>query len=200
MSKTESSVGPANFLPALAAARAAAGGQDYPAGALYLVATPIGNLADISLRALHLLGLVDAVACEDTRHTQHLLRAYGLDGKALIALHAAAEEVPVELLGYVGDLVASLVAGQAFARMQAARPPSIALWLMLLLAALTAWALRSGALSVPGRWNPWAPLRVDDTPNLLTRYKLARASAGRASACWRRAHAREVTTTGGAPI
>lgn len=63
--------------------------------------------------------------------------------------------------------------------MQAARPPSIALWLMLLLAALTAWALRSGALSVPGRWNPWAPLRVDDTPNLLTRYKLARASADR---------------------
>ncbi len=42
------------------------------------------------------------------------------DRQALIALHAAAEEVPVELLGYVGDLVASLVAGQAFARMQAA--------------------------------------------------------------------------------
>lgn len=60
-----------------------------------------------------------------------------------------------------------------------ARPPSIALLLMLLLAALAAWTLRSGALSVPDRWNPWAPLHIDDAPNLLTRYKLARASADR---------------------
>jgi len=51
--------------------------------------------------------------------------------------------------------------------------------LVLLLAALVAWALRSGALSVPDHWNPWAPLRIDDTPNLLTRYKLTRASADR---------------------
>ena len=53
--------------------------QHYPQGALYVVATPIGNLADISLRALHVLQLVDTVACEDTRHTQSLLRAYGID-------------------------------------------------------------------------------------------------------------------------
>lgn len=51
--------------------------------------------------------------------------------------------------------------------------------LVLLLAALVAWALHSGALSVPDRWNPWAPLRIDDTPNLLTRHKLMRASADR---------------------
>ncbi len=54
-----------------------------------MVATPIGNLADISLRALHVLSLVDAVACEDTRHTQALMRALGIerpDG-GLIAIH-----------------------------------------------------------------------------------------------------------------
>ena len=54
-----------------------------------MVATPIGNLADISLRALHVLGLADAIACEDTRHTQSLLRAYGIDKTTaqLIAVH-----------------------------------------------------------------------------------------------------------------
>lgn len=51
-----------------------------------MVATPIGNLADLSLRALHVLGLVDAIACEDTRHTGGLLQAFGLH-KPLLALH-----------------------------------------------------------------------------------------------------------------
>lgn len=79
----------AHFSAALAASTEAAAGQHYPQGTLYVVATPIGNLADISLRALHLLGLVDAIACEDTRHTQSMLRAYGIDTTAgqLIAVH-----------------------------------------------------------------------------------------------------------------
>jgi 16S rRNA (cytidine1402-2'-O)-methyltransferase len=70
----------------LTAASALAGQQHYPQGALYLVATPIGNLADIGLRALHLLSLADTVACEDTRHTASLLQSYGLH-KPLLAVH-----------------------------------------------------------------------------------------------------------------
>ncbi|MBP8149207.1 MAG: 16S rRNA (cytidine(1402)-2'-O)-methyltransferase [Limnohabitans sp.] len=79
----------ASFAKALEAAHDAAGSQNHPASTLYVVATPIGNLADISLRALHILSRVDAVACEDTRHTQQLLRAYGLERPSaqLLAVH-----------------------------------------------------------------------------------------------------------------
>ncbi|MFZ9439283.1 MAG: SAM-dependent methyltransferase, partial [Hylemonella sp.] len=72
----------ASFATALNAANEAAAGQHYPQGALYVVATPIGNLADITLRALHVLQLADAVACEDTRHTHSLLQAYGIEHSA----------------------------------------------------------------------------------------------------------------------
>jgi 16S rRNA (cytidine1402-2'-O)-methyltransferase len=60
--------------------------QDLPAGALYMVATPIGNLGDITLRALHVLNAMDGIACEDTRHSAALLQQFGIHKKCL-ALH-----------------------------------------------------------------------------------------------------------------
>ncbi len=105
----------ASFSLALQAAQAAAGAQQYPPSCLYIVATPIGNLADITLRALHVLEIVDAVACEDTRHTHSMLRAYGIgkSGAQLIAVHQhneaeAAEQVIQRLqqgqrIAYVSD-------------------------------------------------------------------------------------------------
>ena len=86
------------FAAALQAAQDAAAGQNYPPATLYVVATPIGNLADITLRALHLLQLADVVACEDTRHTQALLRAYGIDKAQaqLLAVHQHNEAQAVQ--------------------------------------------------------------------------------------------------------
>lgn len=67
------------------------------AGLLYLVATPIGNLGDLSFRALEVLKTVDRIACEDTRTSRQLLDHYGID-KPLVAFHAHNEDKTAERL------------------------------------------------------------------------------------------------------
>jgi 16S rRNA (cytidine1402-2'-O)-methyltransferase len=59
---------------------------------LFVVATPIGNLKDITLRALETLRECHAIAAEDTRHTKKLLSAHGIEGKPLLSLHAHSTE------------------------------------------------------------------------------------------------------------
>lgn len=61
-------------------------GQSLPPGALFLIPTPIGNLADITIRALYILQQVDGIACEDKRHSGSLLSSYGIS-KPLFAIH-----------------------------------------------------------------------------------------------------------------
>jgi 16S rRNA (cytidine1402-2'-O)-methyltransferase len=65
-------------------------------GELYVVATPIGNLKDITLRALEVLKEVPVIACEDTRRTLKLLSHYGIEGKKLIAYHEHNEREAAE--------------------------------------------------------------------------------------------------------
>ena len=130
------------FTSALAASREAAAAQHYPQGALYVVATPIGNLADISLRALHVLALADTIACEDTRHTQQLLRAYGLEKPGLLALHQHNE---VQAAAGVVDL---LQRGQRVAYVSDAGTPGISDPGARLVAAVQAQGLR--VVPLPG--------------------------------------------------
>lgn len=92
--------------------------QTYPPATLYVVATPIGNAGDISLRALHTLTIVDAVACEDTRNTAHLLSRYGLS-KQLIAAHQHNEREIAD------KLITRLQAGERIALVSDAGTPAV---------------------------------------------------------------------------
>jgi 16S rRNA (cytidine1402-2'-O)-methyltransferase len=100
------------------AAARVAGHQQYPAATLYIVATPIGNLADISLRAVHVLALVDAVACEDTRHSGALLQRLGLD-KPRLAVHQHNERESA------AEVVRRLADGQRVAFVSDAGTPAV---------------------------------------------------------------------------
>ncbi len=95
-----------------------ADGQDYPAATLYVIATPIGNRADITVRALACLVRVDAVAAEDTRTARQLLHHYGID-KPMVAAHRHNEHEAADAL------VARIAAGARIAYVSDAGTPGI---------------------------------------------------------------------------
>ena len=88
------------------------------AGTLYVVATPIGNLGDLSTRAREVLAAVQLIAAEDTRHTRQLLQAFGIN-TALTSLHEHNELHKSE------SLIVRLVAGDSIALVSDAGTPLI---------------------------------------------------------------------------
>lgn len=87
-------------------------------GSLYVVATPVGNLRDVTLRALDVLATADVIAAEDTRVTSTLLRRHGI-AKRAISLHAHNEAERA------GTLVAMLASGRSVALVSDAGTPAI---------------------------------------------------------------------------
>ncbi|MDO8414014.1 MAG: 16S rRNA (cytidine(1402)-2'-O)-methyltransferase [Gallionellaceae bacterium] len=87
--------------------------------ALYVVATPIGNLRDISLRALDVLAAAEVVAAEDTRTTGHLLAHYSITAARLLALHQHNERAAAE------KIIGLLAQGQSVALVSDAGTPAV---------------------------------------------------------------------------
>ena len=110
--------------------------------ALYVVATPIGNLRDITLRALDVLAGVDVVAAEDTRNTSHLLKHHGIHAKQLIAVHQHNER------GAAEKLVTLLQQGLSVAFVSDAGTPAVSDPGALLVQAVLAAGLR--VIPIPG--------------------------------------------------
>lgn len=115
------------------------------------MATPIGNRADITLRALHVLARVDAVACEDTRVSAQLLAYYGIE-KPLLALHAHNENEAA------ASVIERLAQGQALAFVSDAGTPAVSDPGARLVAAVTAAGHR--VVPLPGASSALAALSV----------------------------------------
>ena len=110
--------------------------------ALYVVATPIGNLRDITLRALDVLAAADVLAAEDTRNTAHLLTHYGISANRLIAVHQHNER------GAAEKIIALLQAGQSVAFVSDAGTPAVSDPGALLVQAVRTAGLR--VIPIPG--------------------------------------------------
>ena len=92
--------------------------QEPESGVLYLVGTPIGNLNDISIRAINILKNVSLVACEDTRHTKKIMSRYEISNKMIsFNKHNSLKKIP--------KIINNLKEGQSVAMVSDAGMPSI---------------------------------------------------------------------------
>ena len=144
--------------------------------ALYVVATPIGNLRDITLRALDVLSGADAVAAEDTRHTAHLLKYHGIHARQLIAVHQHNER------GAAEKLVSMLQQGLSVAFVSDAGTPAVSDPGALLVKGVRFAGLR--VIPVPGASAAIAALSASgfNAPHFLFYGFLPNKSAARQSA------------------
>jgi 16S rRNA (cytidine1402-2'-O)-methyltransferase len=110
--------------------------------ALYVVATPIGNLRDITLRALDVLATADVIAAEDTRNTAHLLAHHGINANRLMAAHQHNER------GAAEKIVALVQSGQSVAFVSDAGTPAVSDPGALLVQAVLAAGLK--VVPIPG--------------------------------------------------
>ena len=102
--------------------------SDYLKGCLYIIATPIGNFDDITIRAIKLLNFVDILLCEDTRKTSKLLSAHGVKNKTLISYndHNASKKRPYVInqllldksIGLVSDAGTPLISDPGYKLVQ----------------------------------------------------------------------------------
>jgi 16S rRNA (cytidine1402-2'-O)-methyltransferase len=149
-------------------------------GTLYVVATPIGNLEDISSRAIRILGEVDLIACEDTRHTRKLLDRYGIT-RPLVSYHEHNEKPrATELLGdlqagkkiaLVSDAGTPLIADPGYRLVEQAREQGIAVSPIpgpsALITALSASGLPTDSFLFHG----FLPIKQGQRRKLLTELK-----------------------------
>lgn len=144
--------------------------------ALYVVATPIGNLRDISLRALDVLTSADTVAAEDTRNTSHLLTHYGISANRLLALHQHNER------GAAEKIIILLQQGQAVALVTDAGTPAVSDPGAVLVEAVLAAGFR--VIPIPGASAVVAALSASGltAPHFLFYGFLPNKSAARCSA------------------
>ena len=135
---------------------------------LTVVPTPIGNLSDITLRALEVLKSVDWIACEDTRHTKRLLDHYEISGR-LMALHDHNEEKQIpeviakleggEALALVSDAGMPLVSDPGFRVMRAVRAAGLPVTVLPGPSAPITALVASGLPPYPHRFGGFLPVK-----------------------------------------